>query len=445
MRRLAPILLLAFAAVAIAEGPAFPRVPAGFDEGREAFMAELAEDPIPPGHLVPRLFEHADLPELAAFIHRHLSAAEKASLSESLKLSTPLARARDADAVLITLGELKPVAVSTAIGEMLVARGYSLTQVGAWLAARGFNFRVLQAALNGERIDCFIHRASLRAQADAGAHVLFRDGAWRFNSRDGRLEKGGHYDGVQLVEALLALGWKAPEFARAMGLKDTASLGANTLALIEWGDAPLLWADIELRAPESEFAARAFEYYRDRDAAPVLDVGLRRADSVKRWLRTGGPGVRGVYEGPWPTADGAPKPPVVTELLDAPLPVPVTSELKEHFAAAEQTLLLVVYADGSARALLRRPGRAPVVHGAGSPTGNQPSTDQCYEGRASVSGRNALLRLVYADEENSSPARFELVNLRLPAQGALLSADIDDGLELTPLLLRRTTRLTEAP
>jgi hypothetical protein len=52
---------------------------------------------------------------------------------------------------------------------------------------------------------------------------------------------------------------------------------------------------------------------------------------------------------------------------------------------------------------------------------------------------------VYAGDVTIAPTQFELVNLQLKCKGALLIADIDDGVQLTPLLLKRTTRLVEAP
>jgi hypothetical protein len=101
----------------------------------------------------------------------------------------------------------------------------------------------------------------------------------------------------------------------------------------------------------------------------------------------------------------------------------------------------VVYEDGSARAVIDRPGRPGVNYGPGSPTGNRPTTTQPYEGRLSLPGRSALLYLVYGGETKVAPAEFELVNVRLKGSEAFLTADFDDGVNLTPILLRRVSRL----
>jgi hypothetical protein len=127
---------------------------------------------------------------------------------------------------------------------------------------------------------------------------------------------------------------------------------------------------------------------------------------------------------------------VFADSLDEPL--------RAHFAAAADRLTLVGYADGSARMMLERPGRDPLKYGPATPPG-KPSTIQMYEGRFSVEGRLAFASLVFAGGQSAAPAELDLVNLRLVAGGALVTADLDDGAALTPVLLRRTSRLVDAP
>src|SRR5690606_41145491 len=67
-----PILLPALT-LAQDDKPNLPRVPRGFDEGRVALLNEAAEGLVPPGALVERLFEHADLHELANLLQFHRS------------------------------------------------------------------------------------------------------------------------------------------------------------------------------------------------------------------------------------------------------------------------------------------------------------------------------------------------------------------------------------
>jgi hypothetical protein len=447
MKRLVSTLLfLALLAVSTAadDKPSLPRVPRGFDEGRTAFVAETADALVLPGALIERLFEEADLHDLATFIHRHLLADEKRALGETLAL-VGLANCKDQPSVLALLGVRKPAEVAKAIGAMLVARKYTLSDVGAWLYARGFNFRVLQRALNGERLDAFRLRRQLRAMPDHSAAKVFVPGLWEFNLNDSREEKGGIYDGAQLVEILLAIGWKSADFARAVGVKE---LPEARRKLVEWGDAALIWTVLENYVSESELVESVVKHYKAADDPKVFDVALARASTTSRWLRTGGPGVVGVYRGPWPTGKGDPMPPTsqVIEIGEADAEQfadALSEQVRNHFKTDGDTITLVVYEDGSARALLDKLKREPLEYHADTPFGEIKSTRQAYEGRVSISGRNGLLYLAFADQVKAAPSEFELANVQLAAGGAFLAADIDDGLNLTPILLRRMTRLVD--
>ncbi|MBX3459837.1 MAG: hypothetical protein KF696_07715 [Planctomycetes bacterium] len=457
MKRLAPLLLLCLATLALAEDPrpAFPKVPAGMDDGRVTLAKESAEGLVPAEALPGRLFDEAGLAELAHFFHLHLTPDEKALVAQRLELGDELVRARDAASLLGAMEKkgLRPKQAAEALGRLFAQRKYTLTEALAWLNARGFNYRVLQSALNGERIDSFLLSRELRELAVAGkpAHQAFERGIWEFNLKDGRQENGGHYDGVQLVDALLALGWGEAEFAAARGLKQAGELSQTQRDLIAWGDPALIWPALERGMPESDLYKFALERSRNLSRSDeVLAIGGRRALTVRRFLRTGGAGVVGVYAGPWPDNQGSPRPPAanVRELADgdtAEVAAQLGAPIRAHFAHSGDTIVLVIYADGSGRALLRKAGRAPVNHGPASPAGNTSSADQLYEGRVSLKGRGALLYAVHAGAGTVAPTEFELVNLDLKASGALLAADIDDGTRLTPILLRRASRLMEAP
>ena len=449
---IALILLVVFPVIAQDSKPVLPKVPAGFDEGRKALLAELADKPIKAEDLLSRLFEDADLVTLSELVALHLEPGDKAKLDALLELKGELPRARDADGVLALLRgkELKPKMVIAALGKLAMAQKLSLTEMAAWLYARGYNFRVLQSAMNGERIDCLRIPAELRAARDKGAAALFTKGMWEFNLLDGREQAGGVYDGTQLVESLLALGWTGEDFARAVGKKTPAEIDAAFPELLKWGDPALIWKLLELKTPEAELAKKAAEHCRGMDDAAVLGAATRRIDAISRWFRTGGPGVVGVYEGPWPNAEGKPVPPVaaVREMKDGDtqwFASQLTAPVKGHFSAGTQTFVLVIYADGSGRAMLRPQGGSLVNYGAASPVGNQATRDKLYEGRVTLRGRGALMYSVFADGVTTAPTEFELVNVQLALEGKLLTADIDDGVNLTPILLRRTSRLVEAP
>jgi hypothetical protein len=158
--------------------------------------------------------------------------------------------------------------------------------------------------------------------------------------------------------------------------------------------------------------------------------------------------VKGVYTGPWPNAKGEPAPPTsrVNDIQDSD-PDKVAAGLDEdilaHFKSAPETLTIVVYEDGSARAIINKPERTPVNFGPDSPLGDVTTTRQLYEGRVSLRGRNGLFYAVYDSNESVAPQEFELANVKLHAGDTFLVADIDDGMQLTPILLKRTSRLVE--
>lgn len=448
---LAVILLLLAGLPALAENekPQLPRVPRGFDEGREQIVKEARDNLITPGLMLERMFEQADLEDIGAFTFRHLTKDEKAALDEALGLGGKLVTRADAKATVKLLrdNEIKPAQGVGALAEIVKSQELSLADTVTWLYARDFNFRILQRGMDGQRLDPFKIRRELRAK-DAPALELVYPGLWEFNIDDGREEKGGYYDGVQLVECMFALDWTIDDFARALGKRDPGELSVAQRRLIEWGDPNLLWPAIELGLPESELIKRIRAHYEANNDPRVLEVALLRAETFLRWFRTGGPGVKGVYTGPWPNAKGEPAPPTTrvndihgddAELIAGEL----NEEITGHFDAAVTTLTVIVYEDGSARAVIDKPGRTPVNFGPASPLGNVNTTRQMYEGRVSLRGRNGLFYAIYDREETVAPQEFELANVKLHASDTFFVADVDDGMQLTPILLKRTSRLVE--
>src|SRR5689334_20629318 len=119
------LALLAASTGAADDKPTLPHVPRGFDEGRTAFVEETADGLVAPGALVERLFEEADLTDIATFIYAHLLTDEKRDLGQALGLAN-LGGCKDAGAVQTMLGDRKPAEVTKALGGMLVARKYTL-------------------------------------------------------------------------------------------------------------------------------------------------------------------------------------------------------------------------------------------------------------------------------------------------------------------------------
>lgn len=438
--------------------PTLPKAAKGFDDGRAKIVREAADNPFGPDGLVARLFEEADLAELADFCFAHLRADEKNRLDGQLKLNGALAKAVDPGALEAVLrgAKLTPAAVTDALGTGLVAQGVKLSDAVAWLYVRGFNFHVLQRAMNGERIDSIRLRRQLREAAAKGngPDVLFAAAHWDFNLLDGREEMGGHYDAQQLCESLLALGWTEEQFGAALARLFPKGLNETQRALIRWGDAHLLWKSVATGVAESELIQLVLEYLRTQQKAGVANprvmlTSLARGRVLDRWFRTGGANVVGVWTGPLPASNGEPKPPTLDPSLqkaDAEaFAKGLTPAIKAHFADAKaDTLTIVAYTDGSARMIVNRPGRAPARYGPATPPATT-SKQQMYEGRFSLDGRIGYATLVFGEGLTLAPPEIDLANVRLVADGALMTADLDDGVTLAPMLLRRASRLIDAP
>jgi len=455
MKQLALVGLLWFCALAgvcaQAGKPALPKTPAGFDEGRAALLRDAADNLFEPGKLIERRFEGADLAEIAAFCHARLLRDEKRGLDEKLGLKGALVRSADATAFEAVLKEAKltPAAVAKALGAIAGGADARQSELVAWLYARGLNFRLIQRAMDGGRMDGTRTRIALRrlAAAGKGNDLLFEKGHWEFNLDDGGDHPGGHYDGTQLLESLLALGWKEEHFRRALARFFPEGMGKERAMLIAWGDATLCWQAMGQHVAEAELVKAAKAALKADAAAPVAALASARTRVCERWFRTGGESVVGVWTGPLPNAKGEPRPPKLPEELTGAqeFAAALTDELRAHFGNhRSDTLTVVAYGDGSARMIVDRPGRAALPYGPDSPPGAD-STRQLYEGRFSVPGRIAYAALVFADSKTVALADVDLVNVTQLTGGALLSAQLDDGVALTPLLLRRASRLIEAP
>lgn len=450
---LAVLSLLVAASLAQDPAPVLPAPARGFDEGRAALLREAAEGSFEASRLPARLLEEADLAELAGFCALHLTPAEKVALDQKLTLGGTW-RNGDAGALLAAIAARK-LAVADVLRALceVAAANRKLPDMVAWLYLRGFNFAVLQRAMNGERIDSIRLRRLLRERAGAGkgADALFSAAFWEFSLKDAREELGGHYDGVQFMEGLIALGWTDADFAKALAKFFPRGLPDRHKTLIAWGDAQLLWPAISQAMSESELVRAALAHVaatRKGDDTALLALCLARARTCDRWLRTGGPGVVGVWTGPLPGSSGEPKPPALAEDMvkadgDA-FAAGLSDALRGHFKAGTDLLTIVAYADGSARMMLDRKGRAALKYGPDTPPGGE-STRQFYEGRFSLDGRIGFASLVFGTGLTAAPAEIDLVNVRLAANGALMTADLDNGVTLTPMLLRRASRLIDAP
>ncbi|MDH5642095.1 MAG: hypothetical protein OEY28_12460, partial [Nitrospira sp.] len=117
----------------------------------------------------------------------------------------------------------------------------------------------------------------------------------------------------------------------------------------------------------------------------------------------------------------------------------LTEEVRSYFSQQGDFITIVAYEDGSARAVITRPGRKPEPYPHGSPVGRRESRQALFEGRLRVGGAHALLGAVYHTEVNVFPPEIDLVNLHMIGRGALMACDVDNGYTLIPLLLRRVS------
>ncbi|MCC6573138.1 MAG: hypothetical protein IT462_05040 [Planctomycetes bacterium] len=434
------IFLIALASAQDAIKPAFPLVKVGFDDGRVDLIREVEVSNLDPERLVQRVFEDWHRADVAAFLARHTTLDERKQLDKALKQADVLAAADAVDA--IQKSKLTTAQVADALGKLLGQRGYSGVNCCAWLYARDINCAAQLKYAGSEAFHPFRVQRELRELADKGepASKIFARGLWEFDGRDGLLSHGGHYDGVQLVEGLIALGWGVEDFARALK-KDAKALSPELKRLIAWGDARLIVPLLDGKISEAELATFAQAELKAAPADKALGVALLAAQSLTRWFRTSGVGVSAVYSGPMPAADRMAPTTSALEMPDDAMlfSAGLDDAMIKHFAPGGDWLTLVLYEDGGARAVLRS-AKEFYEYGPDSPVGMGKHSVLLYEGRAGATAKAGAFTQVFAPKGASSP-RIDLANLVLPAGGALLSASIEEGAALRPILLRRCSRL----
>lgn len=429
--------------------PSFPNSPVGFDEGKAALLESLADSRLDPSDVVERLFEDASMDEMCAFVQAQLLSDEVKALDTLLDCKGELARAEDVAALrkVLESRKLRAQSVVTALGKMLDKRELTPSQTAAWFYSRNFNARCIAGALdrqsNGAR-ELLADLAAMNARKK-GADELFQRAFWEFDLRDSTRMAGGHYDLAQLVESLLELGVDSGVWAKAQNLREAKDLSVEQRALIAWGDAVLLAAAFDGRTSERDLVEAALDHFRrlarqGQGSEAVLAAGVRRAGISTRWFRTGGPGVVGVYEGPW----GGASPPTQSALelgaaMGDEFAQGLNEAIKAHFARAGRRLRMVLYDDGSARAMLNL--ETPLVYAADTPLGRGQSNWILFEGRASAKGKSALLSLVFGGNNRPAVTEFELSALTLTTNGVFLAATVERaGTKPEELLLRRVGR-----
>ncbi len=445
----AALLLLGLCIQAQDLPPSFPKAPVGFDDGKAALLESLSDSRLDPSDLVERLFEDASIDEVCAFVLTHLLSDEIQALDTLLDCKGNLAKAEDLAALrkLLEGRKLRAQSVVTALGKMLDKRDLTPSQTAAWLYVRNFNARFIASALdrqsNGSR-DLLADLAALSAK-NKGADELFQRAFWEFDLRDSTRMAGGHYDLAQLVESLLELGVDSGVWAKAQNLGQAKDLSAEQRTLIAWGDAVLLAAKLDGRTSERDLVEAALDHFRrlarqGQGSETVLAAAVRRATLSTRWLRTGGAGVVGVYEGPW----GGASPPTQSALelgsaTGDEFAQGLNEAIKAHFGRGGRRMRMVLYDDGSARAMLSL--ETPLVYAADTPLGRGQSNWVLFEGRASAQGKSALLSLVFAGNNRPAVTEFELTGLALTSNGVFLAATVERaGAKPEELLLRRVGR-----
>lgn len=448
------VLVLAFS-ISHADEPkaAFPVAPVGFDDGRAELERSLSERREFAATFICRAFEDASLRELAAFAAAHLEPADLTALEKSLKLEGKLVTLKSADEIRQTLDDAKiqPKDVIAALGHMLEARGFAHSESAAWLYARDFNCRALRGALD---------RGSNAARALAGRigekslkEEIFEAACWQFDGRDCSRSEGGHYDMAQIIQAMMDLNMSWPVWAAALGLASEKHLDAETRKALSWGDAALVLPLFEGVSSERDVfeAARqgvksgSFQVKTDggtpeikRDA--VLAQALRRLSLGRRWLRTAGPGVIGVYQGPLSTARVKEGARGLGAKSDRDFAAGLSEAIADHFKQTFELFTLVAYEDGSARAFIS--GQTEnYEYGPDAPLGRGKHWTTLFEGRLSLKGREGLLRAVFAGVNKFKFAEVVLENVEVTPNGAFMLVQATTGkLNSESLLLRRISR-----
>lgn len=416
--------------------PVLPKAPAGFDEGRDTLLIDAKESRLKAWRLPKRLFEHAGITEVARFFQTRLNAEERKGVDDRLGFEGRLTACTDVASTrdLLKKKEKSAEDFGKALGDTLQASDMTLPDACVWMYLHGYNWRALQNALDGFRSDPLRAMASVEDQ-DCDNVTCFNVAFWELNSNDARTQSGGHYNGVQLVRAARVLGWTEADYETAIQNAGSKMTEARRTA-IAWGDDRMIWAQIKNGLVEADFRDALRIWVKDRDAT---DIRTRCATFLRGyldWFRTEGPGVEGVYSGPWPNAKGEPKPPelAVEEPGAETTTEWATKELSAHFDATGLSLRWVWYTDGSARAMLIDPSRTR-TEALDAPFPTNPHVVALYEGRFSTRAKSVYVKRLWGE---LGPESIELINTTRMADDALIRGDHDDGTHLTPVIFRRT-------
>jgi len=448
------VLVLAFS-ISHADEPkaAFPKAPVGFDDGRAELERSLSERREFAATLISRAFEGATLRELAEFAVAHLESADLTTLEKLLKLGGKLATLKSAGEIRKALSDAKiqPKDLIAALGAMLEARGYAHGESAAWLYARDFNCRALLGALD---------RGSNAARVLAGRlgekstnEEIFETACWHFDWRDCSRSDGGHYDMAQIIQALMDLNMDWTVWAAALGLTSEKQLDADTKQALRWGDAMLVLPLFEGVSSERDVFEAAlkgvksgsFHVTVDGDTpevkrGAVLAQAQRRLSLGRRWLRTAGQGVIGVYQGPLSTTRGIETARGLGAKTDKEFAAGLSGAIMDHFKQKFELLTLVAYDDGSARAFISGQ-QDNYEYGPDAPLSQGKHWTTLFEGRVSFKGREGLLRAVFGGANKLKFDDILLENLEVTPNGAFLFAQATTGkLKGESLLLRRISR-----
>ncbi len=454
MRTLFALAVLALAlSLANAEEPkaVFPKAPVGFDDGRAELERNLNERREFGTTFISRAFEEATLRELAAFAAAHLSAADILALEKLLKLEGKLANLKSADDTHKALSDAKiqPKNLIAALSNMLEARGHTHGETAAWLYARDFNYRALLGAF--ERGSNAARTLAGRIGEKSAREEIFETACWHFDSRDCSRSEGGHYDMAQIVQAMMDLNVDWTVWAAALGLTSEKQLDAESKQALRWGDAMLVLPLFEGVSSERDVFEAALKGMKsgsfgasvetpESKRGAVLAQALRRLSLGRRWLRTAGQGVIGVYQGPLSTTRGIDTARGLGAKTDKEFAAGLSDAITDHFTQKYELLTLVAYEDGSARAFISGQGEN-YEYGPDAPLSQGKHWTTLLEGRISLKGREGLLRAVFAGSNKFKYAEVVLENVEITANGAFMFAQATTGkLKSESLLLRRVSR-----
>jgi hypothetical protein len=425
----------------------FPAAPVGFDDGRVQLEKELNSSGLTTSLVLERALDEATPGELASLLLLRLAPDELASLDTFLSLKGALPKQATVEGMQQTLidAKLGSKEVAQALGELLTRRAYSPLDAGAWLYNRGYNARVISGALDRGTNAARKMRAFLESAKSAKSREIFERAFWEFDLRDASGIAGGHYDSEQLIEAIFDIGMDEAGWVHAFGRAEGARLNANEKRLIDWADAGVIAPSLEARVSERDLFDAACAYLEAQNKRGVsIDAlrqcALRRSFSAQRWFRTAGSGVLAVYRGPWSSKLEAPTTSAlgVGDLYGTEFGAALSDEVSRYFDQKEETITLVIYEDGSARAIVKL--AQTLKYDAESPLGKSSQPYLLLEGRASARGKNALLSPVFQGNNKLAFTEIDISGFGVTANKAFAYGEAAYGKTDKSLLLRRVSR-----